>query len=179
MRSLHSKNHQHRDEVIEAVNEDTGEVKHFANGKQCAEAIGCSSPAVYMTLDRARENKKATIKGWILKWTKDFKEDELKSLKHERSIVARTVRHGKTSERIKRLESIIENIDESIVKRKNRAKKMNKRSKRRDTTVTFIEHLRHKKKMIESQIEELAALKFKHEDENCNMMSENNNGDNK
>lgn len=179
MRSLHSKNHQHRDEVIEAVNEDTGEVRHFANGKQCAEAIGCSSPAVYMTLDRARENKKATIKGWILKWTKDFKEDELKSLKHERSIVARTVRHGKTSERIKRLESIIENIDESIVKRKKRAKKMNKRSKRRDTTVMFIDHLRQKKKMLESQIEEIVALKFKHEDENGNTMSENNNGDNK
>ena len=117
MRSLHSKNHQHRDEVIEAVNEDTGEVKHFANGKQCAEAIGCSSPAVYMTLERARENKKATIKGWILKWTKDFKEDELKSIKHERSIVVRTVRNGKTSERIKKLESFIERIDKSIVKR--------------------------------------------------------------
>ena len=170
MRSLHSKNHQHRDEVIEAVNEDTGEVRHFANGKQCAEAIGCSSPAVYMTLDRAREDKKATVKGWILKWTKDFKEDELKTLKHERNIVVRTVRNGKTSERIKRLESIIENIDESIVKREKRAKKMNKRSKRRDTTVTFIEHLRQKKKMLESQIEEIAALKFKHEDENGNIM---------
>lgn len=169
MRSLHSKNHQHRDEVIEAVNEDTGEVRHFANGKQCAEAIGCSSPAVYMTLDRTRENKKATVKGWILKWTKDFNEDELKTLKHERKIVVRTVRNGKTSERIKRLESIIENIDESIVKRENRAKKMNKRSKRRDTTVTFIEHLRHKKKMIESQIEELVNLKFKNSKENDNI----------
>ena len=155
--------------MIEAVNEDIGEVKHFANGKQCAEAIGCSSPAVYMALDRAKENKKASIKGWSLKWTKDFEEDELKSIKHERKLVTRTLRQGKTNERIKRLKSFIDDIDKSIERREKRADKMNKRSKRRETTVMFIEHLRHKKKMIESQIEELVALKYKNSKENGNI----------
>ena len=47
--------------------------------------------------------------------------------------------------------------------------KRSKSSKRKDTTVMFIEHLRQKKKMIESQIEELVALKYKNSKENDNI----------
>ena len=179
MRSLHSKNHKHRDEVIEAVNKDTGEVRHFANGKQCAEAIGCSSPAVYMTLDRSKTGNKATIKKWILKWTKDVNEDELSTIKKERSAVSRVLRRGKFDLRIKKLEDLVKHIEKSIKTREKKVRKMSKMSDRRKTTMSFIEHLKSKKRDIESKIEELVALKFKYTDENGNIMLENNNGDRK
>ena len=160
MRSLHSKNHQHRDEVIEAVNEDTGEVRHFANGKQCAEAIGCSSPAVYMALDRSKTGKKATIKKWILKWTKDVNEDELKNIKRNRKLITRTLRLGKLDRQIERIQEYIKNIDKSISKRESRIKIMKEGSARRKTAENFIDHLKQKKKSFEIEIEELTALKL-------------------
>lgn len=172
MRSLHSKNHKHRDEVIEAVNEDTGEVRHFANGKQCAEAIGCSSPAVYMTLDRSKTGKKATIKKWILKWTKDVNEDDLTTIKKERSAVSRVLKRGKFDSRIKKLEDLVKHIEKSIKNREKKVRGISKISDRRKTTMMFIKHLKSKKREIESKIKELLELKSKYTDDNGNILLE-------
>ena len=179
MRSMNHKNHMHRDEVVEAINEDTGEVRHFANGKQCAESIGCSSPAVYMALDRAKANKKATIKGWAVRWIKDFEEDDIQNMKHERNVVSRTLRNGKFDRRIKILESYVKHIEESIEKREITASMISDNCKRKNRTLMCIERLKSKKKHFESQIAELVALKFKYANENGNIIPENNNGDNK
>lgn len=172
MRSLHSTSHQHRDEVIEAVNQKTGEVKYFANGKHCADIIKCSSPAVYLVLERTKENKKASIKGWTLKWTKDFNEDDLSTIKRERSAVSRVLKRGKFDSMIKKLEDTVKHIEKSIKTREKKVSSMSKMSDRRKTTMSFIEHLKSKKRDIESKIEELLELKSKYTDENGNILLE-------
>jgi len=172
MRSLHSTSHQHRDEVIEAVNQKTGEVKYFANGKHCADIIKCSSPAVYLVLERTKENKKASIKGWTLRWTKDFNEDDLSTIKKERSTVSRVLKRGKFDSRIKKLEDTVKHIEKSIKTREKKVGSMSKMSDRRKTTMMFIEHLKSKKRDIESKIKELLELKSKYTDENGSILLE-------
>lgn len=158
--------------MIEAVNQKTGEVKYFANGKHCADIIKCSSPAVYLVLERTKENKKASIKGWTLKWTKDFNEDDLTTIKKERSAVSRVLRRGKFDLRIKKLEDLVKHIERSIKNREKKVRGISKISDRRKTTMMFIEHLKSKKREIESKIKELLELKSKYTDDNGNILLE-------
>ena len=66
MRRLHAKCTNHSMEVVRAVNKKTGEVKYFANGRQCAQAIHCSHVAAYKCLNP--EHYGYSVKGWCLTW---------------------------------------------------------------------------------------------------------------
>lgn len=66
LRRLHAKRTNHSTEVVRAVNKKTGEVKYFANGRQCAQAIHCSHVAAYKCLNP--EHYGYSVKGWCLTW---------------------------------------------------------------------------------------------------------------
>jgi hypothetical protein len=62
MREKNRKLTSHIREYVKAVNEETGEVKYYKNGKQASIALGCSSPFVYMALT----GKARSVFGWTL-----------------------------------------------------------------------------------------------------------------
>lgn len=66
LKSLHAKCTNHSKEVVRAINKKTGEVKYFANGRQCAKAIHCSHVAAYTCLNP--EHYGYSVKGWCLTW---------------------------------------------------------------------------------------------------------------
>ena len=81
-RSINHVNTVHSGEVIKATNLQTNEVRYFANGKHCAESIGCSAPLVYMNLNQNHYAKSA--KGWVLEWTTDIGKKEVNAMKKQR-----------------------------------------------------------------------------------------------
>lgn len=68
-RTLASKNHRHTDhenEIIQAVNVKTGEIKYFKNGKVASRELGCSHVLIYNVLNP--DYPARTAKGWSLLW---------------------------------------------------------------------------------------------------------------
>lgn len=78
LKSLHAKRTDHSKEVVKAVSKQTGEIKYFANGRQCAQSLGCSNVSVYNCLNPNHYG--SSVKGWLLTWvpvteeTKDIKD---------------------------------------------------------------------------------------------------------
>lgn len=68
MKSKNARQKSHKHEILKATNECTGEIMYFANGKHCAQVLGCSAPFVYIVSNEDFPTYR-TAKGWNLEWT--------------------------------------------------------------------------------------------------------------
>ena len=75
LREINRKMTTHKQEYVKAVSE-TGEVKYFINGRHAAKWIGCSTPYVYMCLQK----KVAGVMGWTLEFV-SIDADEVKEFR--------------------------------------------------------------------------------------------------
>lgn len=78
MRMKNQKRTIHTNEYVKAVNRKNGEIRYYRNGHQVSEALGCSSPLVYMALT----GKTPSCYDWILTYVPTDSE-EVKTFKKE------------------------------------------------------------------------------------------------